>query len=286
MKYDSHFKYMSLTLIWVWLGIFALLSFLLVLGVSFLEHDATHIVIPKFTWSSYTFLFHPILLKIFGYSFVVAITATASCLLIGYPFAYFLSQIHIRYKSLLMLFLVIPFWTSSLVRSYAVMAILKTKGILNTILLSLGLIHEPLQLLFTNTAVTIGLVYNLLPFMVLPLYANFERLDERLLEAAEDLGASRFMTLYRILIPLTKPGIYAGIMMVFLPSMTLFYIPDLLGGARSVLLGNLIENQFLFANNWPVGSAISVLLTFVMGVMLLVYWRNSQRSDNKQQVLL
>lgn len=285
MKYDNHFRYFSLTLIWAWLGLFALLAFLLVLGVSFLDHTQEHIVIPRVTLTSYEFLFQPMLLKIFGKSFSIATTVTFFCLILGYPFAYFLSQLERRYKNLLMMFLIIPFWTSSLVRSYAIMAILKTKGLLNLLLLTLGIIHQPMQLLFTNVAVIIGLVYNLLPFMVLPLYANFERLDTRLLEAAEDLGAGRFMKVYKILLPLTKPGIYAGIMMVFLPSMTLFYIPDLLGGARSLLLGNLIENQFLFANNWPVGSAVSVILTAVMAGMLLIYWRATQRHE-RQQVLL
>ncbi len=152
------------------------------------------------------------------------------------------------------------------------LAILKTHGMLNTLLLSLGIIEQPLQILFTNTALMIGLVYNLLPFMILPLFANLERLDFRLIEAAKDLGANFLTIFWRILLPLTIPGIMGGIVLVFLPAMTLFYIPDLLGGAKSILLGNLIQLQFLATFNWPQGAATSVMLTVLMGLMLLIYW--------------
>ncbi len=284
MKYDRYFRHVSISLIWVWLGVFSLLSFLLVFVVSLLQHDQQHIVAAHFTLENYYYLLQPAILRVFEKSFLMACFSTMLCLLIAYPFSYCLSQVKTRFKPLLLMILIIPFWTSSLVRSYAIMALLKTKGLLNGLLVALGIIHQPMQILFTNTAVLIGLVYNLLPFMILPIYSSFERMDDRLIEAAKDLGASSPMIFYQLLLPLTKPGIYAGIVMVFLPAMTLFFIPDLLGGAKSMLLGNLIEQQFMFANNWPVGAAISIMLTAVMAVMLVIYWRNSQR--NQRQVLL
>ena len=177
-----------------------------------------------------------------------------------------------------MLLVIIPFWTSSLIRSYALIAIIKAKGILNSLLIALGIIHQPLSILFTNSAVIIGLVYNLLPFMILPIMTNVERLDNRLIDAARDLGANRFTTFRKVIIPLTMPGIIAGSILVFLPAMTIFYIPDILGGAKSILLGNLIQNQFLIAENWPMGSAISAILTLVLATLILIYvWVNRAR---------
>ena len=172
-----------------------------------------------------------------------------------------------------MVLIIIPFWTSALTRTYALMAIFKLKGLLNTSLLYLGIIHDPLQILFTNTAVLIGNVYNLLPFMILPLYANIEKLDPLLIDAARDLGANRFQLFTKIILPLTMPGIIAGILLVFLPAMTLFYVSTLLGDSKQLLLGNLIQNQFLSMHDWPGGSATSIVLTVLMLLLLLFYRR-------------
>ena len=174
--------------------------------------------------------------------------------------------------------MIIPFWTSSLVRTYATVIILRTNGVLNEWLLGLGLLDEPLELLYTPTAVLLGLVYALLPFMVLPLYAALEKLDPRLFEAARDLGAGRLRIFTEIVLPLTLPGIIAGSMLVFLPALGMFYIPDMLGGAKNLLVGNLIQDQFLSARNWPLGSAASVLLTLLMGLLLWVYYLSARRA--------
>ena len=208
-------------------------------------------------------------MRVFEKSFILAALATFFCLLVGYPFAYLLARIKSRAKNLLLMLVIIPFWTSSLIRSYAMVAILKTRGLINTLLMNLGVIHEPLHLLFTNSAVLIGLIYNLLPFMILPLYANLERFDVRLLEAGQDLGATKKILFLKIILPLSMPGIIAGSIMVFLPSMTLFYITDILGGAKSLLLGNLMRNTILETQNWPLGSAISIALLIIMGIMLV-----------------
>lgn len=273
----NKFQYFSVGLITTWLCIFGLFSFLVMVVMSFLQHDPDHIALWHFTLQNYEDLFNPIFFKIFLKSFYIAFMVTAACLLLGYPFAYIISRLPERLQNTALLLLLLPFWTSSIVRTYAMMSILKTKGLLNTALLSMGIIHEPLQLLFTNTAVGIGLIYNLLPFMILPIYVNLERFDVSLIEAAKDLGA-KYRTIFRkVIIPLSMPGIVGGCTLVFLPAMTLFFVSDLLGGAKALLLGNLIEDQFLMANNWPRGAATSVLLTVIMAIGLLIYWFKSNK---------
>lgn len=209
--------------------------------------------------------------QIFARSFMLAGACTFFCLLLGYPFAYFISRLSARAKSFFVLLIIIPFWTSSLIRSYALIAILKAKGLLNAFLLALGLIQMPIPILFTNAAVIIGLIYNLLPFMILPILTNIERLDIRLIDAARDLGAGWVTIFWRVILPLTTPGIMAGCILVFLPAMTIFYIPDILGGAKSVLVGNLIQREFLVMHNWPAGAATSIVLTSFLALLVLVY---------------
>jgi spermidine/putrescine transport system permease protein len=286
MKTSRRFQYFSITTIWIWLAIFALVPNLLVLMTSLLAQAGDiDFVRLQLTFDNYYQLFATVYLKIFIHSFYLASEVTFICLLIGYPFAYILARIDSQMKNLLLLLVIIPFWTSSLIRTYAIVVLLKAHGILNTLLMHLNIIHQPLQLLYTNTAVLIGLVYTLLPFMILPLYANIEKLDIRLLDAARDLGANQLRIFSKITLPLTWPGIIAGVMLVFLPAMSLFYIPDILGGAKSMLLGNLIENQFLAARNWPLGSAVSVSLTLLMGLLLLIYWYAARHSKQEQQFL-
>lgn len=285
MKRDNTFRTIALSLIGVWLIIFALIPNILVFFTSLLQQGDNELVHLQLTLDNYFGLLDATYLKIFIHSLLLAGSCTLICLAAGYPFAYILARANPRFKAILLFLVIIPFWTSSLIRTYAIVAILKTKGILNSVLLSLGLIHEPLHLLYTSTAVMIGLVYSLLPFMVLPLYANIEKLDMRLIDAARDLGANKARVFIKIIIPLTLPGIIAGSMLVFLPAMSMFYIPDILGGAKSVLIGNLIQNQFLTARNWPLGSAVSVALTLLMGLMLLLYWRTVKQNKDGQDLL-
>jgi spermidine/putrescine transport system permease protein len=278
------FKDFSLSYIWLWLTSFALLPLLLVIIVSFLHRNSMTLVSLPLTLANYAHLFNAAYVRIFLKSFEVAGLSTLFCLLIAYPFAYLISQTQRKYRSLLLLFVIIPFWTSSLIRTYAIMAILKNKGILNQLLMMTGIIAQPLQLLYTDVAVFIGLVYDLLPFMILPLYANIEKLDYTLVDAARDLGANKITIFLRIILPLTMPGIIAGVLLVFLPAMTLFFVPVMLGGAKSLLLGNLIQNQFLTLNDWPMGAATSMSLLFIMSFLVLLYWRNS-KSDDRQELV-
>lgn len=203
--------------------------------------------------------------------------------MLGYPFAYILARSKSKYKGLLALLVVIPCWTSALIRTYAISYLLSANGLINTILLKIGLIDKPLSMLYTEGAVIFGFVYTLLPFMILPLYAAIEKFDFRYIEAAQDLGAGKFKTFYHIILPLTVPGIIAGTVLVFLPALGLFYIPRLLGGEKIVMVGNVIYSQFItnIVQNWPLGSAASVLITVVMGIMIWAYYVTSKSFHTK-----
>lgn len=272
------FKSISISVIWFWLSVFALTPIALTLIISLADQEIKSFI-P--TISNYSELFNTGYLKVFIHSLSLSTICTLICLVIGYPFSFIISRTKSAYRSFLLLLVIIPFWTSSLIRTYAIMAILKAKGILNTALLTFGLINQPLELLYSTTAVIIGTVYDLLPFMILPLYTSIEKLDQTYLEAAKDLGASWSTIFIKIIIPLTIPGIIAGSLLVFLPSMTMFYIPVLLGGAKNMLIGNLIEHQFLSANNWPLGTAISMVITLIMAIFIVIYWHNSKEKDRE-----
>ncbi len=274
-----NFKNSSLFLVWLWLMVFALIPNAMVFVASLLERGEDSFVVFSFTLENYARLADPIYFRILWHSLEIAFFTTLLCLLFGYPFAYLLARTDARWRPLLLLLVIIPFWTSSLIRTYAMVIIMKTHGLLNTFLLTLGFIDRPLFLLYTETAVYIGLVYALLPFMVLPLFAALEKLDPRFFEAARDLGAGRWRTFVRITLPLTLPGIVAGCMLVFLPALGMFFIPDILGGAKNMLLGNLIRDQFLSARDWPFGSAVSVVLNGLMVVLLWLYYLSSKRSE-------
>ncbi len=276
MKREDPFKWVSVGTIWLWLGLFALVPTLMMLAASFLTRGEETFFELTPTAANYLRMLDPLYIGVFQSSFNLAALTTLFCLAAGYPFAYFLTRVRSRYKNLLLLLVIIPFWTSSLVRTYALIIILKTKGVLNSVLLWTGLIDRPLALLYTDAAVLVGLTYSLLPFMILPLYASIEKLDHRLIEAARDLGASKTIIFARIIIPLTLPGIIAGCILVFLPALGMFYIPDLLGGAKTMLVGNLIKNQFLSARDWPFGAALSVALTLVMACMLAIYYKTGK----------
>jgi len=230
---------------------------------------------PPWTIESYTRFADPIYLAILWRSFWVAGVSAALCLLLGFPLALFISRSG-KHKDLYLSLVILPFWTSFLVRTYAWMFLLRDTGLINTALQKLGIIHSPLPLLYNDGAVILGLVYGYLPFAVLPLYATLERLDKNLLEAAADLGARPWATLTRVVIPLCAPGIRAGAILVFIPCLGAYLTPDLLGGGKTVMIGNLIQNQFTTARDWPFGSAVSLALMTLVLVLLLVLARNDE----------
>jgi spermidine/putrescine transport system permease protein len=249
-----------------------------------MERSPVRFLEPVFSLQGYRMIFTSGFLKIFMSSVFLAALTSAVCLLAGYPFAYILARSNQRYRNLLLLLVIIPFWTNSLIRTYALIFIIKTNGLLNALLLKLGIISVPLSMMYTDFAVLIGLVYTLMPFMILPLYASIEKLDPRYLEAARDLGAGKLQTFFHVTLPLTLPGIIAGIMLVFLPALGMFYIPDILGGAKSMLVGNFIKNQFLTSRDWPAGASASVVLTLIMAILLLAYHLSESSSRNKAVV--
>lgn len=278
------FRNGAITLILGWLTLFVFLPNLMIIGVSFLTRDESELIAPLFTLSNYGRLLDPLYFEVLLHSLWLALLATSICLLVGYPFAWLLAHLPARIRPLLLFLVVVPFWTNSLIRTYALKVLLGTRGLINSWLLDLGLIERPLQMMYTEVAVIIGLVYVLLPFMVLPLYSSIEKLDGRLLEAARDLGANGWQRLVRIILPLTLPGIIAGCLLVFLPAMGMFYVSDLLGGAKHLLIGNLIKTQFLNSRDWPFGAAISVMLTVLMALLVYCYWRAGKLLSKKGEL--
>ena len=284
MKNTSKFQNVVIATIVGWLVLFVFLPNLMIIVTSFLTRDDANFVAMVFTLDNYARLLDPLYFDVLLHSLNMALIATLACLVLGYPFAWFLARLPQKVRPLLLFLLIVPFWTNSLIRIYGLKIFLSTKGYLNEFLLWLGVIETPIRIMFTPGAVIIGLVYILLPFMVMPLYSSIEKLDKPLLEAAKDLGASKLQTFVRIIIPLTMPGIIAGCLLVMLPAMGLFYVSDLMGGAKNLLIGNVIKSQSLNIRDWPFGSATSITLTVVMGLMLLVYWRASRLLNKKVEL--
>ncbi|MDZ4797435.1 MAG: ABC transporter permease [Bryobacteraceae bacterium] len=234
-------------------------------------------VAPEFTGDNYSRIADGLYGAIFLRTFVLAGVATVGCLLLGFPLALFISRAGKR-RNLYLQLVMLPFWSSFLVRTYAWMVLLRDTGLINTALTGLGLIREPLPLLYNDGAVFVGLVYGYLPFVVLPLYATLERLDKSLTEAAADLGASPWQTLIRVIVPLCAPGFRAAAVLVFIPCLGAYLTPDLLGGGKTVMAGNLIQNQFTTARDWPFGSAVALVL-MLLSLVLLVVWMRTQSED-------
>ena len=257
---------------WLWLWVLFVAPFAIVLAYSLLTRGPYGGLGPPWTAENFARLADPLYLMILLRSFVVAAVATAVCLVLAFPLALFISRSGPR-KNLYMQLVMLPFWTSFLVRTYAWLFLLRDTGLINTVLQHLGLIRQPLPLLYNDGAVLLGLVYGFLPFMVLPIYATLERLDPALVEAAADLGARPWTTLWRVVIPLAQPGIRAGAILVFIPCLGSYLTPDLLGGGRTVMIGNLVQNQFTTARDWPFGSAVSLALMAIVAVLVVVFLR-------------
>ncbi len=263
-----------------WLFFFFVLPLVIVFVVSFLTRGRGGVGQLPFTLENYERVFNVFLGVIQG-SVWTALLTTVICLLVGYPLAFFIATRKRQWVRTLALFLVIlPFWTNFLVRTYALQTILGREGIINNLLVGLGLTAQPLQLLNTTDAVLLGLVYGFLPFMVLPIYASVERFDFHFVEAAHDLGANDLRTFIRVIFPLTLPGVIAGSILVFIPAIGAFVTPDLLGGTRGIMIGNLINDQFKGSGNQPLGSALSIVIMALVMLALLVYVRFGDRGDD------
>lgn len=267
----------------IWLGVFFLLPLVSILVFSFMSRGQGGAAVMPLTFQSYDDMFFGSYNIILIRSLRIALTTTVICLGLGYPLAFFISTRQENWVRQLCLFLVIlPFWTNFLVRTYAWRVILGQEGTLNGFLQWIGVIEEPLRLLNTELAVIIGLVYGFLPFMVLPVYASVERFNFRFVEAAHDLGANDWTAFWRVVFPLTLPGVIAGTALVFIPSVGAYVTPDLLGGTRGLMIGNLIQRQYMGSGNVPRGSAFSVILMGLMMLALIFYVIFTTRGKNNQ----
>jgi spermidine/putrescine transport system permease protein len=256
----------------LWLVAFFLVPILIMLAYSMMPRGIYGGVERGFTLEHYRRFFDPLYLDILRRTFVWSVACTAICLLLGYPVAYIIARGG-RWKNLLLFLVVLPFWTSFLVRTFAMIFLMRDTGLINNWLLKLGVLDEPITMLYTPFAVMVGLVYGFLPFMILPIYASLEKLDLSLLEAAEVLGARPFARFRRVILPLSMPGLVAGCLLVFIPALGSFLTSDLLGGAKQMMIGNLVQNQFSAARNWPFGSAASFIVMALVLVAVMVYLR-------------
>jgi spermidine/putrescine transport system permease protein len=247
----------------------------IIIVFSFLTHGAYGGVERPFTLENYTRLIDRLYAVIFWRSFWIAGVATVLCLALGFPLALFIARAGSR-TNLYLSLVILPFWTSFLIRTYAWMFLLRDTGLINTALQAMHVIREPLPMLYNDGAVILGLVYGFLPFAVLPLYATLERLDKNLLEAAADLGSKPWATLWRVTIPLCAPGIRAGAILVFVPCLGTYLTSDLLGGSKTILIGNLVQNQFTASRDWPFGAAASILLMLIAAGLLFAARRRGE----------
>jgi len=258
-----------------WLLAFFLVPIGLMLVYSTMRRGVYGGVVPGFTLENYRRFFDPLYLEVLRRTVVWSLVCTVACLIVGYPVAYVIARAR-RWRQWLLFLVVLPFWTSFLVRTFAMIFLLRDSGLVNAILLRIGVIDQPVALLYTPFAVMLGLVYGFLPLMILPIYASLEKLDDSLLEAAEVLGARPLARFTRVIFPLSLPGVAAGCLLTFIPALGSFVTSDLLGGAKQVMIGNLIQNQFTVARNWPFGSAAAIV---VMGLVLLAVTGYLRRRD-------
>ncbi|WZL72887.1 ABC transporter permease [Clostridiaceae bacterium 35-E11] len=252
----------------VWSLIFSIAPIIIIAVYSFCSRSPYGKIIYDFTLDNYKQFLEPIYLNVLWRSVVLAGKSTIICLLVAYPMAMIIARSQMKKKHILVMLFVLPLWTNFLLRTYAWMVLLRDQGVINQILIGLRLIDEPLSLLYNSGAVVLGMVYNFLPFMVLPIYSVLSKIDHSFIEAAQDLGATSTKVFWKVIFPLSIPGVVSGLIMVFMPAVSTFVISDLLGGGQTILLGNLIQNQFLVARNWQFGSAISIIMMFLILVTM------------------
>jgi len=263
-----------------WFGVLVGCPLIYVFVLSFMSRGPTRNVVFRFTVDNYMRIFDPLYLRIFGVSLAVAVLTSLVTLLIGYPFAYFTAKLNKRLRLIVLLLVMIPFWTSSLLRTYGWMIILQTEGgVLNNVLQFLGLTQTSIRFMYNYGAVLTVTVYMLLPFMILPIYNSVDRLDPSMLEASRDLGARRFETFWRVTLPMTMPGIIGGVTLVFVPAVGMFFISDLIGGGQTTLAGMAIYEQAIKLGDLPAASALSVVMMFVVLLFIGLYARVSKNTE-------
>lgn len=259
----------------LWLIAFIAVPLLYILIMGFCSTDQYYNVVYRFTLDNFQAMLDPEYLKIYGQSILIAAIATAVCLVLAFPFSYLISRTFKSKKTLLYMMIIIPFWTNSLVRIYGWRTFLSATGQLNSLLMAAGLTSQPVQFLYNQACTVFGMAYDMFPFMVLPLYAAIEKLDEAQIEASFDLGANMLTTIFKVVVPRCMSGIFSGCIMVFIPSLGAFYISDILGGGNADVIGNLIQRQFQSANDWPLGAALSILLIAITLALVKIYRKAS-----------
>ena len=248
--------------------------------ISFFESDSYGGMIKNFTLNNYRELFNSVYIGIFLKSFLIALITTFFCIIISYPFVLAISRKNKRIQKILITLVMVPFLTNSLIRMYGFIVLLRKYGVINQVLMNLGIIHDPINLMYNNFGILIGMIYTLLPFMILPLYSSVSAIDNSLIEAASDLFASRFKIFCKVIFPSTIPALFNGSLMVFTPALGYFFIVDILGGGKIMILGSLIKNQFLTARNWPFGAAISVALILITFIFIYLYRKIGGKMDD------
>ena len=278
-KRDGAFWLVAPMAIWTILFVLATLGYILYLSFSTRAENGMGVT-AQFTLDNYLKILNPSYLKVLGNSLKLAAITTIICLLVGYPFGYLMAKASPKRRTVLMLLLIVPFWTNALVRVYGWRILLMGDGPVNTFLLTLGVIDQPLKLLNTFGAVVLGMVYALLPFMILPTYSSVEKMDWALVEASRDMGSSPLRAFVTVTLPLTAPGVLAGCVLTFVPSIGLFFMSDLLGGSNDVFLGNLINDQLLKSRDWPFAAALSVVMMLLTSLFLWIYRRAGGKAEN------
>ncbi len=279
MKRKKSKEWLTLLPLYLFTLVFVLGPLVYMVVLSFLTRAETWGVVPEFTLKNYLQILEPVYLSTFWESLKLALISTVLVIALGYPFGYFMAKLTAKWKKRTMLLLMIPFWVSSLLRLYGWIIIFRAGGVFDSLLMALHITREPLKLLYTYPAVVVGMVYALLPFMIFSVYSSAEKLDFSLVEAARDLGASPMRAFWTVSFKLTLPGLLSGVVLTFVPSMGLFFIADILGGNKVVLVGNLIQEQLMKARNWPFAAALSVVLLLLTTLTLFLYRKLSGAKD-------
>lgn len=253
----------------LWSVLFTIVPLFIIIAFSFSSTSEIGKIGGGFTLENYKNFLDPVYIDVFFSSIKLSIESTLICFILGYPVAYIISRKKMRMRAFLIMFIILPQWTNFLLRTYAWMSILRDKGLINSLLISLNLIDEPIKFLYNEGAVLMGMVYNFIPYMILPIYTTLVKIDKKYIEAARDLGADSMTVFRKIVFPLSLPGVISGVVMVFMPAMSTFVISDLLGGGHYMLMGNLIQNQFLAARSWQFGSAVSTILIVIIMISML-----------------
>ncbi|MGG0823631.1 ABC transporter permease [Paenibacillus turicensis] len=256
-----------------WLGLFLVVPMLIVVVISFMSRDTLGNVVMGFNLEGYKRFFEPLYLGIYWDTIVLSVTTTVLCLLLSYPLAYYIANASTKIRTWGLILITVPFWINFLIRTYAWVLLLRTQGVVNNLLIDLGWIGEPLQMLYTKGAVLLGMVYTFIPFMVLPIYVAIEQMDKKLLEAASDLGATSWRAFWHVTLPQTKSGIMTGAVLVYVSTTGMFVVTDILGGAKSAMISNIIQSQFLGARNWPFGAALSVIFVITSLILIALFNR-------------